>query len=136
RLINSLAPFQNAVPASHVPRVVGFPTYKIGLLTKLLDRLAVPWFNEKMDITFSEWRVLVALMRDTPSTVNGLSASMHFDKAAISRVVRSLVKKKYVRGKDNPSNKRSVLLEPTDRGRALYQSILPLRKQAQEALAE
>jgi DNA-binding MarR family transcriptional regulator len=134
RLTNSIAPFRFVVPPGKVPKVHHFLTYKISLLNKLQDRLAVPWFSEQYDISFAEWRVLAHLAPRPSRAVQDIARSMYLDKGGISRACSSLLARGYLNKKDNPIDRRSVLLQPSARGRALYEQILPFRMQSQEKL--
>lgn len=55
--------------------------------------------------------------------LNDLAAALYVDKSTASRVVDGLERKGYVQRRRHPEDGRSVLLEPTPRGRAVCAEI-------------
>lgn len=75
------------------------------------------------DVSVSQCYALEALVEEDGATVNDLAARLYLDKSTASRLANALVKKGYVRRVPNSEDGRSVLLQPTARGRKLVERV-------------
>jgi len=116
-------------------RTEQFIIYKVGLLSKLLDRQSMPWFAEQFGLTLAEWRTLTHLYVCSPTTARTLAARMHVDKGEVSRACGALVARGVVARKPDPDDARSALFEITRAGRKLHDAVFPLRQATQDRLA-
>jgi len=90
------------------------------LLERVGERLAA------LDLTSAQWGVVVALAEGTASTPAELSRILDYDPGAMTRLIDRLEKKDIVRRSRSTDDRRSVSLELTERGKALFPEILPL----------
>jgi DNA-binding MarR family transcriptional regulator len=116
-------------------RTEQFIIYKVGLLSKLLDRQSMPWFAEQFGLALAEWRTLTHLYVCSPTTARVLAARMHVDKGEVSRALSALVARGAVVRRPDPADKRSALFEITRAGCRLHDAIFPLRQATQDRLA-
>jgi DNA-binding MarR family transcriptional regulator len=116
-------------------RTEQFIIYKVGLLSKLLDRQSMPWFADQFGLALAEWRTLTHLYVCSPTTARALAARMHVDKGEVSRALAALVARGAVVRKPDPDDKRSALFEITRAGCRLHDAIFPLRQATQDRLA-
>jgi len=116
-------------------RTEQFIIYKVGLLSKLLDRQSMPWFAEQFGLALAEWRTLTHLYVCSPTTARTLAARMHVDKGEVSRALSALVARGAVLRRSDPADKRSALFEITRAGCRLHDAIFPLRQATQDRLA-
>ena len=66
---------------------------------------------------------LTVYLGEGPHTVRGLAASLNVSKPAITRALDRLEEFKLARRKTDPKDRRSVLVQRTDRGAALLREI-------------
>ena len=71
------------------------------------------------DVSVTQCYALEGLVHLGGMTLNELAAHLFLDKSTASRVVDALERKGYVARTTHPRDRRSVLLEPTETGRAL-----------------
>jgi DNA-binding MarR family transcriptional regulator len=90
------------------------------LLERLGERLAA------LDLTSAQWGVVVSLAEGVASTPAELSRILDYDPGAMTRLIDRLEKKDIVRRTRSTDDRRSVSLELTERGRALFPEIMPL----------
>ncbi len=94
------------------------------LYDALSDLVRVYQFRDRdriccFDISVTQCYALEALARRGGMTLNDLAAHLYLDKSTASRVVDALERKGYVARTTHPQDRRSVLLEATEAGRAL-----------------
>jgi DNA-binding MarR family transcriptional regulator len=71
-------------------------------------------------ITVQQCYTLEALI-DGPKSVNALAAEVALHQSTLSRIVEKLEKQDFVTRTRNPKNQRSVEVQITESGRAIYQ---------------
>lgn len=75
------------------------------------------------DVSVTQCYALETLIHNGPMRLNALAELLWLDKSTASRVVDTLVRKQYVRRREDAEDRRAVTLEVTDSGRALHQDI-------------
>ena len=76
------------------------------------------------DLSARQLGVLLTVhLGEGPHTVRGLAASLNISKPAITRALDRLEEFKLARRKIDPKDRRSVLVQRTDRGAALLREI-------------
>jgi DNA-binding MarR family transcriptional regulator len=123
-----------ARPGRIKPQTSGFITYKVGLLSKLLDRRSMPWFAARYDLSLAEWRILTFLHAQDSATAKSLAEQCHVDKAEVSRACAALTRRGYASRRPDPSDGRSTLFQITAKGRAIHRKIMPFRQAVQDDL--
>lgn len=89
------------------------------------------------DVSVTQCHAIDVLSRSGPLTLNALARELYLDKTTASRVVSTLVRKRYVSRRASPEDGRSILLRVTAKGRRLHESIRrDLNAQAAALLAE
>jgi len=71
------------------------------------------------DISVTQCYALEMLVQHGPMRVNALAERLFLDKSTTSRVVSTLVRKRYVEGRPDPSDGRALTLSATKQGRRL-----------------
>ena len=108
---------RNGLALSETPISRSLPVElaNLGILVERgLEELLEPY-----EIGLSEFRVLVALVEQGPSTAVEIAALVPSDSSFISRMVQRLVGKRLLSRRRMPSDRRTVELRATDSGRAL-----------------
>lgn len=117
--------------ASPLPIVTGEPGLDrdtADLYEALSDLVRVYQFRDRdriccYDVSVTQCYALEALVRRGGMTLNELAAHLYLDKSTASRVVDALERKGYVARSQRPEDRRSLLLEATEEGRALEKKI-------------
>jgi len=84
----------------------------------------------------TETRILFELIGNGPRFANELVKTLHMDKSYISRILKSFEKKEYIRKSACNTDRRSVVIELTDSGRAVGLDLLERSNQQIAALIE
>jgi MarR family transcriptional regulator, 2-MHQ and catechol-resistance regulon repressor len=86
------------------------------------------------DISVTQCYALEALVQHGPMRSTALAARLYLGKSTTSRVVTTLVRKRYVEQRSDPADGRAVTLRVTGAGRALYERINDDLVEQQKAL--
>jgi len=113
-----------------------FPTFRLTLLAKAIDRLTLRTFSTISDMTLAEWRVLSRLAPLDGATVRQLAQMAWVDRAETSRAAAALSARGLVDRRDNPVDRRAPILFLTAAGRAEYARLLPIRADFHRVLTE
>ncbi|MDF8333706.1 MarR family winged helix-turn-helix transcriptional regulator [Novosphingobium cyanobacteriorum] len=112
-----------------------YPTFRIGLLAKVMDRLTIRDLMDTDGLTYAEWRVLVRLAAVEDGGTPGRVAELAWaDLAEVSRAIGSLERKGLVERHKNPKDLRTSILHLTARGRAQHEATLARRNAFHENL--
>ncbi len=109
-------------------------TYQLLVLSNTLGKGAMRFYAKRLNVSLAEWRLIAALARNAPITVNALSSEMSTDKGWISRTAAALAEKGYLSTRGDENDARKVILELTTKGKALYRESFPSVMQRQEKL--
>lgn len=88
-------------------------------------RVLVQLCETEFGISRREWRVLAHLASREGLQPSELALRTGLDRARTSRALTALVHKRLVQRIPRPGNRREVMLQLTDDGRALYARLLP-----------
>lgn len=106
-----------------------FVTFRLGLLSKLMDRKTLRQLSDRTGCTFPEWRVIAWLGGAVGgSTVGQIADSAWVDRAEVSRAVASLEKRGLVARLENPQDRRAPIHCLTKDGSKIYRRVLDIRK--------
>lgn len=103
------------------------PTTGIGrLLTKVKAEIMDMLDRElaAFDITAAQYVVLVKLASGETDSASTLCKGISYDPGAMTRMVDRLERKGLVRRVRSPSDRRKILIELTDEGRAVYPKLI------------
>lgn len=102
-------------------RDLDYPTFRLSLVAKVMDRLTLRHLSEKTDYTFAEWRVLsrLATLPDG-ATVGQIADLAWVDRAEVSRAAAALERRGVTARRENPEDRRKPILYLTDEGHRQY----------------
>lgn len=109
-------------------------TYRLLVLSNTLGKGAMRFYAKSLNVSLAEWRLIAALARSAPISVNALSSDMSTDKGWISRTAASLAGKGYLTTRSDDNDARKVILELTAKGKSLYTRSFPSVLKRQEKL--
>ncbi len=112
-----------------------FPTFRIGLLAKIMDRMTIRQLLDEDSLSYAEWRVLARLasMADG-GTVVQIAELAWVDPGEVSRAVSSLERKKLLARRKSPADGRVSIMSLTKAGEAQYWKTLSRRIEFHESL--
>lgn len=112
-----------------------FPTFRIGLLAKVMDRVTIRALSRQADFSYAQWRVLARLgMMEDGGTVRDIAELAWVDRAEVSRAVSTLEAHGLVTRRENESDRRAPIIDLTAEGRIVYRDILKKRSAFHEEL--
>jgi DNA-binding MarR family transcriptional regulator len=111
----------------HVP-------YRLLMLGKMLDRLAVQQVRDHAAMSLAEWRVLAHLAVMGSKSASEVSAAALVDRAEVSRAVGALEEGGFLTRIDNPRNRKSSLLVLTPLGQDTFRRVSGQRRDFYSAL--
>ncbi len=108
---------------------VDFPTFRITLLAKVMDRLTIRQLTALDGISYAEWRVLARLgQMPRGGTIGDVAEQAWVDRAEVSRAARALEDKGLVIRYQNPIDLRRPILHMTKLGKATYRKGIASRR--------
>jgi len=122
---------------SEQPLYLGdFLPYRLSVLSNKVSRAIADGYEEKFQLTLSEWRVM-AVLGDEP----GLSASevadrTAMDKVAVSRAVKKLSDSGRLKRVFSKEDKRRSVLTLSESGANIYAQVVPIALGYEEKILE
>lgn len=114
-----------------------FPTFRISLLAKIMDRVTIRTLSQQTDLSYAQWRVLARLgLMPGGGTVRDIATLAWVDRAEVSRAVSALEELGLVARQDNPRDRRAPILTLTEPGERVYRDVLGKRTAFHERLLE
>lgn len=112
-----------------------FPTFRISLLAKIMDRVTIRSLARQTDLSYAQWRVLARLRHlEDGGTVRDIAALAWVDRAEVSRAVGALEHLGLVAREDNPADRRAPILRLTAEGNMVHRDVLRKRTAFHESL--
>lgn len=114
----------------------GFTPYRLAVAAKRTSEALARVYREKFGITIPEWRVLVHLAHSGKVSVRDIEARVAMEKYEVSRAAKRLREAGLIERRENPDDRRLVILSLTAQGRRVMADLLPVAQAHQEALEE
>jgi DNA-binding MarR family transcriptional regulator len=119
--------------------VEDFLTFRITRLSNALRTNLTKRYLEEFGLSLPEWRLLALITRFSPLRFSEVTTRSSMDKGQVSRTLRAMTKRGLTKTRvvRRPSSAAAdalaapVIVSITARGRALYQSILPIARRRQ-----
>ena len=92
--------------------------------------------RQELDLSVTHIRTLKGVCYNPESTAKSIAQHMERDKAQITRALNDLLANGLIVKKDNPSDGRSQLLQPTDRGKAVMEKLNVAEEWARDQLTQ
>jgi len=112
-----------------------YPTYRLSLVSKAMNRITVRKLSAANELTYAEWRVLSRLATASGgATIRQLADMSWADRAEVSRAAAQLEARSLVERRVNPEDLRMPILSLTKAGRRKYEALVGERVAFHEAL--
>ncbi|EED33368.1 transcriptional regulator, MarR family [gamma proteobacterium NOR5-3] len=89
---------------------------------------------QKIQLSITNIRALKSVCRRPQSTAHSVAQRMQRDKAQITRALNDLIDAGLIKKVENPTDRRSQLLEPTSKGKKIKAKLDSIESQAVEQL--
>ena len=103
-----------------------FIPYRLSVLSNIVSNTIASLYVERFGLTIPAWRIMAVLARFSGLSAAEASDRTEMDKVAVSRAVSSLLKSGYISRHFTSEDRRRSSLELTEKGREIYQKIVPL----------
>lgn len=110
-----------------------FPYQLAKLQAMISDTIAEIYMGE-FDLSKQEWRILAILANQTSLNAKDISTKANIEKMPTSRAIKKMFERGLLEKTCNKNDKRSLLLQLTDKGKKLYQQLEPIVKQREQEL--
>ncbi len=102
-----------------------FLPYRLNHLAENVSRSFSKIYADEFGIGIPEWRVVATLGEHTAMTARDIGKATSMHKTKVSRAVAALEKKGHLGRVANPEDQREQLLQLSDGGRTMYESLIP-----------
>lgn len=94
--------------------------YKIHKAVFIMDKLADSTLQNKLDLTFSQFLVLMSVVQNPKIKQIDIADFLELTQAAVSRQIEVLKNKGLITISQNEENRRENLLSPTVKGKEIF----------------
>ena len=108
-------------------------SYRIHYTANAMSRSAMIRYRDDFGISLGEWRTIALLGALPGMSLNELAKKANIDKGQMSRIVSSLSKAGYVGRDDVARAGRTIALSLTRRGQVLYNQLIDVAREREEA---
>lgn len=108
------------------------PLDNIGVFIHTIDLEITNYVNSRLasyKLTSEQNLIMALLWEQEGISQNEISAKLNKDKASVARMVSTLEKKGYLKRNVCPSDRRSVEIYLTERGRQLGDAVIPINEE-------
>jgi DNA-binding MarR family transcriptional regulator len=123
---------ENASKRNSKLDLFAFVPFRLNRLAAEVSAALSTEYQQRYGLDIPEWRVLATLgFRDDACSAQYIAHCTRTHKSTISRAVTALLKRKLVERVENQDDRREFALRMTQKGKALYQALIPrlLRKE-------
>jgi DNA-binding MarR family transcriptional regulator len=102
-----------------------FLPYRLNRLAAAVSQAFRAVYGRHHDLTVPEWRVLATLGQFETMTAKAIGAHSAMHKTKVSRAVRALEERRWLRRRESRDDRREEMLGLTPLGRRVYAEIVP-----------
>ena len=111
-----------------------FLPYRLSLISNIISQGISDTYQKPFNLSVHEWRVVAVLGRHPYSTATDIIGYTAMDKVTISRAVKRLIEKGLVERESKDIDRRCMLINLTDKGRAIHAQVVPRVTQYEQQL--
>jgi DNA-binding MarR family transcriptional regulator len=112
----------------------GFTPYRLAVAAKRTSEELARQYRDRFGISIPEWRVLVHLAHSGEVSVRDIEARVAMEKYEVSRAAKRLREEGLIERRENPADRRLVIMSLTPKGHAMMADLLPMAKAHQQDL--
>ena len=112
-----------------------FLSYRLSIVSRLINRRSTRYFTEKHALTLAEWRAMAQIAAGQATSVQAISTRTCSDKGQISRATATLLEKGLIHALPDPADRRTIHFELTQAGQTIHDEILPMRAEENAVIA-
>ncbi len=112
-----------------------FLPYRLNLAAELVSQRFAAQYRARYRMTRPEWRALAALGSYGRMTATEIGANSSMHKTKVSRAVRALEEKRWLKRREDMDDRRMEHLELTSAGQRIYGEMVVLAQDYEQALA-
>jgi DNA-binding MarR family transcriptional regulator len=120
------SPMRNDLELETALDLDNFLPYRLSVLTNRVSSAIARQYSQRFNLSVPEWRVMAVLGSDAGLSAREVAARTAMDKVQVSRAVASLMRARRVQRQVDAQDARITRLSLTERGRAIYDEIVPL----------
>jgi DNA-binding MarR family transcriptional regulator len=109
-----------------------FVPYRLSVLSNRVSSAIAHEYSERFGLSIPEWRVMAVLGQSAGLSSRAVAERTAMDKVQVSRAVANLVDTRRVQKQVDADDGRIARLSLTQRGRAIYDEIVPLALHLEE----
>ena len=102
-----------------------FLPFKLNTTAEIIARDFAEMCTAKLNLSRSQWRILVLLEQHQSLTAKQICELTNMEKVMVSRAVKELEERKLIKRKVNKSDKRSLFLDLTAKGKKSIEKLMP-----------
>jgi len=114
----------------------GFLPHHLSVVANRYSATLHGMYASRFGLTVPGWRIMAILAGEAPLSSRDVGDRLAMDPVAISRAVDQLVTAGLVSRRTDPDDRRRHQLRLTDRGRAVFDEIVPLAHGIERAILE
>jgi len=112
----------------------GFIPYRLNRASELISLSFARQYKLEFDLTRPEWRTLAALGSVGVMTATQIGAHSHMHKTKVSRAIRALEERHWLKRIPSETDRRFEKIELTPQGQQYYRKITLLARKYQETV--
>lgn len=117
-----------------------FIPYRLSVLSNIVSRSVARIYAERFDLTIPEWRVMAVMgleeERGSSMCANSVVTRTAMDKVQVSRALSRMLQAGLIDRSTDPDDRRRSVLRLTEKGRQVYDQIVPAAMKYEEELLE
>ena len=110
-----------------------FP-YRLSILSNRISALISETYSAKFALSITEWRIMAVLGEYPVISADEVSLKTQIEKSILSRAISKLLQRKLLERSFDPADKRRSMLRLTDTGVAVYDELVPMSYDYEQAL--
>ncbi|WP_286233510.1 MarR family winged helix-turn-helix transcriptional regulator [Thalassotalea sediminis] len=114
--------------------LTSFFPYQLARLQMLVSQSIAQVYQGEFELSRQQWRVLAILATHAPINAKQVGLHADLDKMPTSRAIKGLIAQKLVNKKQDKDDKRVHLLSLSKTGINLFERLIPIVKQQEQAL--
>ena len=111
-----------------------FLPYRLSILSNTISGTIASAYDQRFNLSIPEWRVLAVIAQSPGLSAAQAAERTMMDKVAVSRAVAKLLKSERIHRSFADQDRRRSILTLSDKGRDVYNEVVPLALQMEADL--